>query len=427
MRIREAILNKDFTLLFSLDKRYFREQFLSELSSLDLELFANDIHYSYYKEYFLKSLSGLPESISTKVRVYVSPSYLYIDIISRRKDYGWSYDSYLIGFDSNGRLFINGVTPVTLEEKVQAIYVPKKLTIYEVDDKEILYRVIRVDGQQEGYVLIDGEGRYRVQGEVVVQVVRTAKDLEEMLKLIGEESIHNYLRNWIHERIAFLLINLGFNVEVNVFGHIVLDGVVREMTPQEVDSAVRNLINIIFRRLKPEMKELVEVEGLRIRKEKGVNPAYRAIMRTKNGDLHLHLEVRREGTSLEMFVRRGVESLPAYRALLEDFVKRAKGSKRDFHFYIGNHRVEVKNSISASMVYRPPLKPLNLFLTEDVHIGRNVYIMDRDGEAVLTHPDHPTTTIRFLRPAIVFFDTINVSRAYLADINKIVISKLLKS
>lgn len=194
------------------------------------KLFSNKIYYHYF------------ESVNTRSRVflkgiYISTNYIFLDFIN---DFGVDYydEYYVIGINSDGKLFINPINSSPHSKKVAGIfknyiddyYTTEDIYIFSVSD-EAIYKAMGYDYDAEGKIneiphdqnifkknqhkkhLHEESGYgYRIQGDVILEITKLFNSNDEMIndykrsiKNHLTESIHNFLSLIVMKRIQEIL------------------------------------------------------------------------------------------------------------------------------------------------------------------------------------------------------------------------------
>jgi len=437
--LSEAILHKDFSLLFSCDYvNYFRDKFLEELKNVSEVHFASRVHYEYYRRFIVPRLSFEMRRVdrnyvrTSRLEFYISQNYIFIHVeeVNVEKSSRYAY-FFLIGFDDN-KLFVNELElplrPMKFRWGAQR-FVAEGVEVYEVEDEEML-KMLKIRGSSHGYAVIEEEGRYRVQGEVVVSVVDVEESFDEMLRRMTAREVEEYIIMWVHERIALVLTDIGFNVELTPTRALFLREAARGLGIRDKVAAARRLAKLLAEEL-VRGRLLGDVGVVDYKIEQASSERYDftvklKMMTAKDGDVIIAINLLKDSVT----VQAGASDLlgKLYEELMNELIEQIRASKRDFEFHIGNHKVILKNCLSPSIVLRPSsLRMLNLLSTSEIRIQVPGYIFDRDSEILLQHREHGTSVVKFAKPAIARIDVIEVSPDYLSNVNNIVFSMLAKS
>jgi len=215
-----------------------------------IELFTNQVHYTIFKQ-----LSNKPSSI------YISRNYVVLAFRGEAR-----YHYYVIGENSDGRLFINKIREFS-GDTARLVYVFKD-NYERKDDVEILiYLIDDVDVHRSmgfGYDLENSEDKaipkyhegyiidaYRVQGDLCLRIFTENVYFETIRQLLAEH-IRQILNRVILERIRDLLADLGISSEfAERFGFEVIAFRVfpRDITYEEERYYLNNLFAIMKRKL----------------------------------------------------------------------------------------------------------------------------------------------------------------------------------
>jgi len=398
--------------------------FLEELKSIKEESFTSRVHYEYYRKFFVPLLS----SQNRKLEFYISQSYIYTiayTIVKKRRQ----IRTFLLGFNDDFKLFINELELplMTLKFRWGALkFSVDDVELYEAEDEEILDKLLRVKGQSDGYAMVLREGRYRVQGEVVVNVLEVKENIDEMLKEVMFREVEEYVMNWMHEKIAFLLTDLGFNVGLAPFTRVpFIRGGAKGLKFKDRVTAVHNFTKILAK----ELEKLLNVEVIDYDVQQVPSERYdltvKLRMMTRDGEIVITISLLEDDIVVQAEMTGLLKKLRE--RLLSELIEQAKSSKREFEFYVGNHKVVLKNCLSPSLTFRPSLKMMNFLFVSEVGVQVPGYIFDKDSEILLQHHEHGTSVVRFAKSAIARIDVIDVPIDYLSNVNQIVFSMLAKS
>ena len=411
----EVISRKDFSLLFSYN---FRE-FLDGLKNIPETHFSSKVHYEYYRKFFVPLLSHKDR----KLELYISQSYIYVIVRKNRQ-----IRTFLLGFNDDSKLFINELElpMMTLKFRWGALkFSIEDTELYEAEDEEIL-NLLRIKGQSEGYAVVSREGRYRVQGEVVLNVVEVIDSMDEMLRRMMLREVEEYVMNFVHERIAFALTNIGFNVGLAPFTRApFVRGGARGLKLKDRATAIHNLAKILVKELEKLLNvEVIDYDVQQVPSER-YDLAVELRMTTRDGDVIIAISLLEDDVIIQAEVAGLLKKLRE--KLLSELVEQVKASKRDFEFYVSNHRVTLKNCLSPSFALKPSLKMMNFLFTSEIRVQAFGYIFDKDSEILLQHREHGTSVVKFAKSAIARIDVIDVPIDYLINVNRVVFSMLAKS
>jgi len=395
-------------------------EFLKKLKKSD---FSSDLHYIYYTRYVKPKLSSLNKEYATKafgkeirkktkVNIYVSQRYIVLRFLVESKRHGnWFTNlhahTFVIGINDDYRLFVNRVDVVPDDAKLVAAD-ENRNELYIVDDSKV-HRVFEFsqDVAQEDIVIAEG-GRYRVQGEIVIEVLSTPCNLHQTI----ERDVLWYIERLYTNIVAMLLQMRGFHINVEG-GRIVLPSSVRRGASDEE-------IRMVKKAIKSELGDPIAINGFIFYYD-----IYAGAL-CHYGEVYcdLQLNVRPHCTSED-------NDMCAYiLSQVHSAINELK--KSNFKHVLGNHVIELRNVYSRSMIITPSLPPDIRELAEMVEplraieIDINNYCVDKDSEIVISHHEHGITKVRFGDRFLVRLRTTAVDERFPMELNRILLSKLLK-
>ena len=234
--------------------KHFLVKYLEGEKKATINLFTNAIHYN-----AVKSLQNVPECI------YVTQNYaiLVFKYVGR---YTESQHYYLIGINSDGKLFVNklrlfrGCAIKTLAYYVKRIgkdaettfpiylttdeYVRESLG-YQVDLETLEIKLIPIQDPADSRIA------YRVQGDLVFHI-RPENEFFEMLSRVITDRVEEILRRIILERIQNVLADFGISSRiVRRFRReaIIFRGIPRDLSWPETQYYLNKIFGIIKKKL----------------------------------------------------------------------------------------------------------------------------------------------------------------------------------
>ena len=418
-----------------------QDTILDLLKTLKREFFTNNIHYEYYKRYIIPKLSRVENSkvyirktpwgkyrAQYKLLITTTENYITLTFIETLKnnheEYAKSRSTYILGLNSDKKLFINKIhNPILINaEKLEN----NKIIIQEKNDSEI-HSILgyEIDTADKEEIIINSElvelevKCYRVQGEILICVEKIENIEKEIMRQIIVET-QRLLRTLAIELIYKLLVNIGLNPVLERMGDrivIVIRGTARTYGKAH---------------------EYAEILEKTIIKELGYTEYYKKeyynthCVKNKNSEICFCAGVRRRAfgqqyVDIEINVTE-VNNEEIMNKLISDIREQLKTLKRENHVEIlGNHIVELENTISMNITYTPPreLQPLIDHITITRNINR--YYVDRDSTITVKHGEHGITRVKFTREYLVFLTTTRVHPDYTEEINRIVLDTLEKN
>ena len=379
--------------------------------------FTNDLHYEYYRRYVGPKLSVINKEYVVKVfgrsikkrtstRIYISDHYIVITFIVDAKN--MTKYVFVVGINDDGKLFVNKI----FLEPVDADIVSQEngCELYIVQDEEI-QRILQFEynAVQED-IVVDTEGAYRVQGEVVIEAMNGPCDLHSEVDYSPE--VKEYIDSIYRSIVAANLQVKGFSIEMRRW-YIVLPLAVKRGVGDDDKVRMAKAIELAI-------GNQITVGGLKFRYNIYISTVCRY------GETYCDLLIRVDPECVNdehdacMYIYNQIHSA----------INELKVST--FRHVLGNHVIEVRNVYSNSMIIEPQLPDEIRELAEmiaqlrAIEIHRDRYCVDKDSEIVISHNEHGITRVRFNKPFLVNIRTTAVGPDYPFEINRILLSKLLK-
>jgi hypothetical protein len=440
---------------------------LHVLKAFRCEHFTSDNHYAMFKLYVKPRLQRIGKAFAARTwserykylyidvaELYFSKNYL-LTIFKRYRymldlnhtDYG-SYklkltedgdrrDAYLIGFNSDGKLFVNKshVWAVDLRDKRVKSYDHRDdylLVIAEVDDSLIHeFLGYGIDGGDSEKIAVSGDGTYRVQGEVLMHARGVeAKSIGDIIGVdypvgIVHDAIVDYLNRFVANELMIELTNIGFSVDyarrmrsggASIHHAVVIPNVLTD--GRDSNAAIEAVVS----RLKDRMKGY-EVEYDRLRR----------IMRIKNGFINAEIsigtaEIGEESKYRSIVFEPHVDTVTskAYQIVfheLKEVLNRAQ--RQNYTVVLGNHVITVKNAISFNVEFTPSEKPVLPIISDwAVRFNLGFYYVDNISSVEIQHSEHGKVNIEFNGRFLIEFKTTNVDNNHRYEMNRAVLFAL---
>jgi hypothetical protein len=368
--------------------------------------------------------------------IRVSQSYIVITFYRKTYNvYSDNYKSlvnsrvyyYLLGFNSDGKLFINKINSNPTDYDL-----PKIVLIgngsYDVsstkDDevRRVLGYNYDVDGDSE--VVIDKDGIYRVQGEIVIPV-HMIDSIEDYYKWIIERvktQITDLVEALITDRISALLIDMGFNISVLDIDRIAIVDV------QRCEDTLSDKLKALSIKLLEEIKKNFDVTKYELR----YDSYYDSVKISIDTELYGSFDITIDYESRLGFNRYGNIIISVFHPssgilenkIIEDlYDQMGNVSRRDFKHVLGNHYIEVKNALSTNITYKPPITPL-LVRFNEIRLDNNLYYVDGKSEILISHKEHGICKIKITKPSLILFTTTSIDSDYQGEVNRVVLSNI---
>jgi hypothetical protein len=312
---------------------------------------------------------------------------------------------YLYGVADEGGVFVNvvegilvGVPWVTRDASGRA------WRVHVVADSEIRRLLLGYDREAPGSEFtVEEEGRYRVQGDLCVEVT-------------GGDAVWSNILDWLafHQRTlladaaARVLNDLGFNVEGS--GPDVVVRFARRPDPA-----------VIARLLAPALSGLGVTEP-DWRDTRSGKVVIRGAGDYSNCDLVVELSPE-PALGLPVLVRAvcGKTEAGLVASMMREI--RANLKPRDFTLRVGNHTIRLENAVSGRIMYRPRVQP-TLWGDRVLTIGtEGSYLAAPDTKVTITHREHGVKTVRFNSEYAIDFYTIRRSMAHTIQRNTIALQQ----
>jgi hypothetical protein len=368
--------------------------------------------------------------------IRVSQSYIVITFYRKTYNvYSENYKSlvnsrvyhYLLGFNSDGKLFINKINnnPTDYDLPKIVLVGNGSYDLATTKDDEII-RILgyNYDVDSDSEIIISDDGIYRVQGEVVVSV-RRLDNIEDYYKWIIERvktQITDLVEALITDRIASILIDMGFNISVLDIDRIAI------VNTQRCENTLSDKLKALSIKLLEEIKKNFDVTKYELR----YDSYYDNVKISIDTELYGNFDITINYESRLVFNRYGNIIINVFHppgGILENKITEdlydqlKKASRRDFKHVLGNHYIEVKNALSTNITYKPPITPL-LVRFNEIRLDNNLYYVDKDSEILISHKEHGICRIKITEPSLILITTTAVHEDYQGEINRVVLSNI---
>jgi len=466
-----SIKNKNFLNIFnSINSENDVEILLRELKSITSDMFTSYEHYQYYKRYVLPKLKlvGKEYKWRSKVSPYKEYKFRHLLVISLCEKYlvldfivdvYRKYDDedddhyrfsdrhehvFMIGFNSDNKLFVNEIPNSSLPFR----YVDSKVFL----SKAVEIRIINYDDMVRGIgfeydvadkesIVIDKEGRYRVQGEIILHVDRELKDVNEFYQmLINRLQIVNYVETYIANYIALALIDLGFSIEYGksfTLRNVLPSRIIEK--PDKIMITLKYLGDAIIN----ELSKYIEINSTIVSEERDdISSLYASeytivsslgIFRLRVSFNYFKPRPFQPGYS-DVVVSVRIETFRDYeycamcKEIEQELIGMLRNSPRqNIKLLLGNHLIELRNIYAGNIMFRPSRRlEIELIRLPTITNGIGYYYVDQESEIVITHKEHGNTIIRFSKPFLVNFTTTTILYDYIEKTNRVVLENIVK-
>lgn len=468
----ESIKNKNFLLLYnSLNNENDVDQLLFELRNIPSDMFTSYEHYRYYKRYILPKLKLVGKEYYWKSKLYpyyeykfrhtlvigLCEKYLILNLRTMvyRKHRSDSEDHYnlwnqnehvyLIGFNSDGKLFVNEIPNTSFPSMLVdfKVFGSGVVELRIIDYNEIVgYLGFNYDAADMENIVIDRVGRYRIQGEIVLHVDRELGNVDEFYKVMVRRSqIVDYVETYIANYIALALIDLGFSIE---YGK---SFTLRNVLPSKIIKKPKKIMNILRRlgdSLIDELRKYIEINSVVISEVDDVVLYKYSREYTISSNISLfrlrvifdYFKPRPfQQPYSDIVVSVEINTILDYdycimcKEIEKELINELKSSPRqNIKMLLGNHLIEMKNVYSGSIIFRPSKRlEIELFRLPSITNNINAYYVDSESEIEIVHREHGATKIRFSKPFLVNFTTTTVLADYTEKLNRVVLGNLVNN
>jgi hypothetical protein len=349
-----------------------------------------------------------------RVRIYVSKNYVVATDFRKAYLYG------LVG----GRLFVNKVSGLPKSfEFLTRLHDNEKIEVCGTSDEVVWRNVLGYDYDVEGQgVVVDKPGRYRVQGDLVLNVRPVENVKQSILNALVEHQT-----TLLMDVIARLLLSKGLNVRLG-YEHVTIPVTQPSKATADtiVDLLAEGLSELgIVNPLTVCRFSVLEVFGLKLQVPEGValirgdgdyrNCVMAVVPREHGVIVYLRCEAKLSSSLLDK--------------LYEDFQEAYKPMR--FEFMVANHHIVLDNARSLRVRYKPRYQPLLLGdrLVEYRYApfdGDTWYYVTPETTATIAHGEHGETTVRFGNEYAITFHTITLDPEHVEERNTAVLKLLSK-
>jgi hypothetical protein len=335
---------------------------------------------------------------------------------------------YVIGVaDGDTRLFVNKVDrePSGGELVTSFKRGERRISVYTASDEEVWVILgFRYNAVGEE-VVIGKPGRYRVQGDLVLEV-----DKQASFNLVNVLS--NVQERFLVDLLLRVLIEMRVSAQVGLNNNIIvpLKIPVKDLNIniKHVDTIINMAIEKVSTKLYDKLKELGLAKELKLLLK------WKAIIDADGGYRNCEIHVFDGGSGHDYdalpHIRMNLVILPKcsanmaedtlLRKMFDDFTQLYKS--RSFEFSIGNHHIRMEDVLSSNIRYKPRWQPLllgDLVVELTVGPGQGWYHVTPDSTITITHDEHGITKLRFTKEFRVMFRVLNLSEAHVQERNAI--------
>jgi hypothetical protein len=382
-------------------------------------MFIDSINY----HHFLLALRALCNSYHTNI--YVSNTYVVV---------ATQMHNYLIGIaDGDNRLFVNKIDTQPFGDELVTSFTSfkrgdRRITIYTMRDKEV-WEILgyKYDVATSEEVVIDEPGIYRVQGDLLLEVIEYVPlDFLSLLIDLQERLLADVLLRVLSEmRVSA---RLGINNNVIIPLKIPVKDV--KTAIQRIDDVVKMTLEKATTALYAKLKELGLARNVK-------HLIWKAIIEGDGDYRNCTIQVFDGGSghgykvlphvTVDLMItpkcERGDIEGTLLEKLYQDLMRLYKPTT--FELSVGNHHIRLQNARSLIIRYKPAHQPLLLGdLTLEINERQDWYHVTPESIITIMHNEHGIKTVRFAREFRVRFRTLNLSIEHDQERNAIALNLL---
>jgi len=418
------MLNKNnifFNELF-LDKVFVendKSKIIDLMKSLKKEDFSSETHYTIYKMFILPKLRMVGKEYEKtvvgrryryryryryKLVITISQSYIILDFFYCKDNYSChSTAQYIIGKD-NDKIFVNQ-TDIPINVLCNYDIDINDVVVCKADDRDIKrYLEFEHEFNSEENVIVE-KGRYRVQGEIVLDVIDIDTDFKNYVIERLNRQIEEYATLLFSDFLIRIIQDIGFDIDIR--RGIAIPDVLRHNKLEEdsyyISKALFNELRKHFDYAYIEHGELdhfIELSNEYYGNITILVRAFQPLYGFKYSDLGINPEIRPGECG---------QVCSEIKRELEDQIDMIQPINTNMA--IGNHYIQLKNVIPMNIEYTPSIKPLNV-AEMTLLLRQDNYYVDEKSEVTLTHREHGTTIVRFSKPFLIRLTTTRTHHAF---------------
>ena len=407
-----------------------KSKILAILKSAKKEDFSSEAHYTVYKMFVLPKLSMVGKEYEKTIKrryrssyrykykykllVGVSQSYVVLSFYYCRESYKVSgcinRIYYLLGKDS-GKVFVNDVY-IPLSTICNIDYIDNNdVAVCRVDDNYIK-NVLGFEYELSNDIITIAEkGRYRVQGEIVMDVDNIDIDLKKYIIKMMWNEIEDYAILLLSDHLIQVIQDIGFDVDLR-HGIDIADVVRRGKIEEDsyyVSLALFNELRKHFDDIyikRGELTHIIEIGDKYYGNIRILVRAFEPQYGYNYGNIRIDPEIRPGECG---------QVCSEIKRELEDQIDMIQPINTNIA--IGNHYINMKNVIPINIEYTPSLKPLNV-AERVLRLRLNQFYVDEKSEVTITHKEHGTVKVRFSKPFMVMLTTTNINLEFAMKWNR---------
>ena len=470
--LKELFEKKDFSQIFSYTSP---KHIINVLLSLAPHHFSDARHYYMYKKFIVpklrvvgKSWTVTPRSRHSRYLYYttldivLSKTYCVLKFAKHRfslefeevlgefypRANGATYriDAYVLGFNSDGRLFTNKLGHRTIDYRLKEI---KRVDTWDnygvvvaIAEDNIVHQLLgyQYEHNDAEKIVINSEGRHRVQGEIILEAFKvnynTLSDAVGVDQPIGvvNEAFVDYLYRYAANELMRGLVSLGFDVDYTrrldnrglILRHaVIVPGVIN------ASDSHRTVNRKVYTILKSLKKTLNEYNIEFTEDTENLSSTFR--MYNDYLDVVFRIDIESVLTNDRLlsviFSPWSIDTNKSklYHLLFHELRELMKNVKRqNYTVILGNHVINIKNAISLNVEYESMLKPKTPILSNWlIQFNIGYYYADNLTTVEIQHHEHGSVIVTFNGQYLIRFVTNDLGLEHVYEWNRSVVYALM--
>jgi hypothetical protein len=374
------------------------------------------VSYHYYLRYVKpKIVRAMGGPGGGELMIHVSPSYILYSAGLRIRG-GRRYYHYILGVDSDGKVFVNRVNGPPLWYDCE-LPVNGLATVRTTSDEQMRwalgYDVDLGDREEAAIGGVDGLARYRIQGDIVLRV----EPPTAMINYVSYREVVAHIRLLLLDVVNRILLDRGFSTVADREA-VILWGLAPRRRARLYARAILEELARGLGELLGDVRvnwgaNMIDVNGGGF---EGYIVWVREARASPDNSSRITITVIRGSgeNRLEEEIRRGV--LEALNNTVPV----------NMEFNIGNHYVKLHNVKPLSFRLKPARQPLTLNENTITVVNPLTFISTPSTTIELVHREHGVKTVEVKDTHIISFGHVNTHPDYEAERNRVIAENLLK-
>jgi hypothetical protein len=351
------------------------------------ELFVDEVNYWYHVKFVLPRCGRLSTLI-----LYVAPHYVVVDLVMHR---------YLYGVTSDSKVFVNKIAMAPRIAAKHLVTVEgRTVEVKTTTDYDVRLVLNYGDDYEKEEVVIRRTGRYRVQGDLVVEVDKI--DVEGLIV----DHMRSYQELLLADIIVRTLLSYRLSADVN-------RAIDRIVIPSYSGFYADKVARLLYRELSGSVvSSLVEIAE---------RDSYRLEGGNDYGNCDIIVCSHGSNIIVDVMCKTPITGTLAEK-LYREFSEIYKPTS--FEIMVGNHHIRMEGVKSLNVRYRPSVQPV-LMGDGVVEISEGGwYVVTPESRVTITHEEHGVTNIVFNGNYVIRFRTIALSAEHVLERNTVVLELL---